>query len=74
MVGGIYEKKTGLFITFRLQKREKNMLLTNKKDLNHHMSLIYFAVSWVHSGHHITITQKRPANKEKGYIFVACHF
>ena len=50
------------------------MLLTSKKELNHYMSLIYFAVSWVHSGHHITITQKRPANKEKGYIFVACHF
>ena len=50
------KKKTGLFITFRLQKREKkNMLLTNKKDLNHHMSLIYlsFLVIWYNKHDHM---------------------
>ena len=61
-------KIPGLCITFRLQKIEKDMLLTNKKTLII-ICHSYFAVSWVH-----TITQKRPANKIKGYIFVACHF
>ena len=49
MVGGIYEKKHDFLLLLGYKKEKKNMLLTNKKDLNHHMSLIYFAVSWVHT-------------------------
>ena len=54
-------KKTGLFITFRLQKREKKICcwLIKKTLIIICHSYILLCHGYIHSGHHITITQKR---------------